>query len=464
MIHYHQPQYFHVGRPLWSIAGLLYIFSAFTMATQAQEPKETPKAEATKSDTGKTENPKTEAAAEAPSADLSKGVLYGAVVDAVKGQPVAEATVALQDKDGKVIAWTKTDAKGQYAIAADPLAVLQLRPSQRRGLLAGLLKGAGKVVTAPVKVAGQVAKAATDTVKQVDPVQTVRSAAVAVATGNPAPVVAQVAGNAVNSVKTAAEQAPENAVRVALGERQATAKEKRQTLAPGEVQIVVSAPNYKDLKGKAGAYWLEPKSAESGQALGTQAWLEKVKLAPTASDKASEVENVAVLLVEPRLEPSLAPRGSRVKMSVKLQVPPEKTFKVRVFAREEKKRTIVELKSEANHLFTGELAMDPATPVGETTITIVALRSEPVEINLRESKADPLLDFAQKLDEMDAGKPYDFDPRIMASENRIDLTLTVLDPKQATPPTATPPAAPSTPPTPVTSASPAESKSDTPKK
>ncbi len=118
------------------------------------------------------------AAEPAPSTDFSKGALYGKVIDAASGKPIADATVAIQNKDGKVIAWTKTDAQGSYAIAADSLNVLQLRPSRRRGLLAGLARGVTKVVTAPVKIAA-------DAIKEVDPVKTAKSAVVSAAIGSP---------------------------------------------------------------------------------------------------------------------------------------------------------------------------------------------------------------------------------------------------------------------------------------
>src|SRR2546427_12141620 len=84
--------------------------------------------------------------------DFRKGALYGKVIDVATGRPVAGATVALRDKSGKVVAWTKTGADGQYAIAADTLKLLQLQPSRRRGLLAGLGHGRGQGVTAPAKV------------------------------------------------------------------------------------------------------------------------------------------------------------------------------------------------------------------------------------------------------------------------------------------------------------------------
>lgn len=381
----------------------------------------------------------------APPADFGRGALYGKVVDTATGKPVADATVALQDKKGKVVAWTRTDAQGQYAIATDSLKVLQLRPSRRRGLLARIVRGVGTVVTAPVKAVGAAARGAVGAVKQVNPVQAAKSAAITAATGNPVPVASQIAGTTLEAVtKNAEKRARDSATRAVLGERQAQPKEKRDTPVPGEVLIAVSAPGFKEAKGKAGAYWLEPPTED--KKVGTRAWLETVKLAPAASDKKSEIENVAILLAEPQLEPSLAPAGAALKLSAKLQTPGNQPMNVRVFAREDKKKRVAELKAQGNNVYAGELVLDPKTPVGETKVTILALRADPVEVNLRESKADPLLDFAQRLDEMDADKPYDFDPRIMASENRLDITLTILDPKQATP--STPAATPTPPPAP----------------
>jgi hypothetical protein len=387
-------------------------------------------------------------------ADFSKGAFYGKVVDAASGQPVADATVALQDRSGKVVAWTRTNAQGKYAIAADSLKLLQLRPSRRRGLLAQLVRGAGKVVNAPVKAASAVVSGAASVVKEVDPVNTAKSAAVSGVSGSPAPVVSQVTGGALNAVGEKAEKrAKENAVKAVLGERQASPKKKRDALVPGEVVIAVSAPNYKEARGQAGAYWLEPPARDQGQPVGPRAWLETVKLAPAGSDKKSEIEDAAVLLAEPHMEPSLAPAGTAVKISVKLQAREAPASNIRVFAREDKKRKVVELKAQGDNVFTGELALDPKTPVGDTSVTLVALRAEPVEVDLRESKEDPLLHLAERLDDLDADKPYEFDPRIMASENRLDLTLTVLDPKRATPPTGA--AAPATPPVAAPPAKPA---------
>lgn len=379
--------------------------------------------------------------------DWSKGILQGQVTDVVSGKPIEGATVALQDDKGKMLAWSKTDAQGKYALATDALQALRLRPSPRKGLLAQIGGGMVKVVTAPVKVAGAVVGATGKAVKAIDPVGTAKATAVAVIAGSPAPLAANVAGTVQKAVAGKAAQAPQQAkedvLNQALGERQAAPKAKRDALVPGEVWLAVSAPNYQDVKGKAGAYWLDPPAKTGdGTARGAGAWLETARLAPAGTDKKSDIADMAVLLSDPRLEPSLAPAGATVTVRATLKAPADNAKAVRVFAREDRQKQVIELKPQPDGVFVGALTLDPKMPLGETRITIAALRMEPVEVSLKNSKADPLLDFAQKWDDLDASQKYDFDPRIMASENRLELKLTILDPKQATPPAAAPAAAP----------------------
>jgi hypothetical protein len=358
--------------------------------------------------------------------DFSKGAIYGKVVDTATNKPVPDATVAITDKNGKILAWTKTDDKGEYAIATDPLKVL-LHPSHRRGLLEEVCKQVGDVAMAPVKVAVGVVK---------QPGQTVRSAAESVALGNPAPLAATAVGPLLSNPKdvknAAAQQSKEAAVKTALGDNPQSGAAKKDDTR-GEVMVLVTAPNYKDAKGQAGATWMEPADKVDNKQIGPRAWLETCKLAPTAGDKKSEIVQEALMIAEPHLEPALAPAGSVIKISCKLTNPTGQARKVRLFARENKKKAVVELKPGANNVYTGELTLDPKTPSGETKIAIVALREDPVEVKIDKNKEKAFAEFVKRLDDLDSDKPYLYDPRIMASENRADLTVTVLDPKQATP-------------------------------
>lgn len=362
--------------------------------------------------------------------DYRKGVLYGKVIDAVTGKPVAGATVALQDKKGKVIAWSQTNAQGEYAIAADPMTVLDLRPSRGRGLLEEVCRSVGNAVMAPVKMVANVV---------VNPGPTLNSMAVSVASGTPAPVAAQIAAPVLTSPKQAGGIAAQTAL-------QGKPKEKKDEQNCGDAPIVVTAPNYKDVQGKASAYWMEPPGTEDGHPCGLQTWISTVKLAPvSAGDKKSEIEQEALTLADPQVSPVLAPAGSTVQISVKLQDPSSVSHAVRVFAREMRKDVVVELMpgTGANsNVFTGKMTLDPKTPAGETAITIAALRADPVEVKWDKKKPDPLAEYVRRLDDMQAAKPYEYDPRIMASANRLDVKVTILSPKQGTPTAATAPAAP----------------------
>ena len=259
--------------------------------------------------------------------------------------------------------------------------------------------------------------------------------------GNPAPLAAQVTNSLSDKAKSTPANAETGARKAActeiFSERQAAKKAKKPSLCPGELSLAVSAPGYKEMKGAAGAYWMEPPSEDSKTSkMGVQAWLETVKLAPAqAADKKSEVAKEALLLADAQADPALAPAGTKLHISVHLKNPVGFGPKVRIFAREKKKDTVAELVAadpKTPDLYSGDLALDNGLAAGETQVAIGVLRTEPLEVKIPKAKEDPLLRFAGRLDELEAGKPFEYDPRIFACENRLDLTITVLDRKQAT--------------------------------
>lgn len=429
----------HDRTPVYALLGLwLTVISAPLAGAQAQNPppaQQPPPAKAAPQAPATQAPPPTNTSPIAYTPEFRKGAIYGRVLDS-SGKPVQDATVALQDRDGKVLAWTKTNAQGEYALAADPMTALVLRPSRRRGLLEQCARAVGDVVTAPVKIVGNAVA---------NPGQTIKAAAVSVGTGTPAPLAAQAAVPVLGDKSIGDEtgkNARDTAVKTAAGENP-NAKGKKPVVEKGEALLLVNAPNFKEAKGKAGAYWLDGPVPDKEKPLGMQAWLETVKLAPASSDKSSEIVQEALTLTDPFVEPTLVPAGDTVKLKVRLQSPPGGEHKVRVFAREARKEVVVELlpqEGQDKNLFVGMMTLDPKTPAGETTLTIAALRAEPVEVNLDKKKADPLVLFVKRLDDMKADKPYQYDPRIMASENRLDIKLTVLDVKKGTP--AAPPSSP----------------------
>lgn len=362
--------------------------------------------------------------AQTPQTEFRKGVLYGKVVD-LDGKPVPNATIALQDKNGKVVTWTTSDAQGDYALAADPMDALNLRPSRRRSLLEKCVIGVGDVVLTPVKI---VANAAAN------PGKTIKNGVDAVITGTPAPLAAQAAAG-IPGKGTAAETAKnarDLAARIAVGEGPYSAQNRAKG-TKGQARILIAAPNYKDGKITAGAFWMEDPVQDKTHPIGMQAWLETIKMAPAGNAKISDVEPQALTLVEASVTPTLAPAGSTVTIQVKLKSPPGPEHRVRVFAREFRKDKVIELipkDGPDKTIFTGIMIIDPKTPPGESTICIGAIRAAPMGFKLDPKKPDPLPPFVKELDDMKAGKPYEYDPRIMASENRLDVKVNVLPVKK----------------------------------
>lgn len=349
--------------------------------------------------------------------NLRKGVLYGKVVD-LSGKPVAGATVALQQTNGKVLTWGKTNDKGEYALAADPKVALNLK-SHCKSLLETCAQAVGDVAMAPVKAVGGVVSS---------PGSTAKSVAVSVASGTPAPLAAQAVGSALpnrSTVGQTAQSAGGAAAGAALGDGKPAPPPAAEK---GLATLRVSATGFKDAKADVGAYWLEPPVEDKSNPVGVQAWMETIQMAPTAGDKKSDVQKQALTLSDGTVTPTLAPVGSSVNLKVKLNSPPGPDHKVRVFARLASKDEVVELTPDPKDktLFAGSMTIPQGTPAGQSSISIGALRAEPVEVKLNQRKDDPLLLFVHRLDDMNAAKPYGYDPFIMASENRVDVPVTVL--------------------------------------
>ncbi len=300
--------------------------------------------------------------------EYRKGVLYGKVQD-VTGKPVVGATVALQSTAGKILVWTLTNSEGEYSLPVDPKEALHLRPSRRKGLLEQCARAVGDVAMAPIKAAGTAVA---------NPGKTLAAAAVSAATGTPLPLAAQMAipGATDKSLLQETEKkAREIGARTAVGD---VPKVKPKTEAKGEAHLLVSAPSFKAVQGAAGAYWMERPSPEAERPVGLQAWLETVKLAPAVGDKKSEIAPEAVKLTEALIDPMPVTTGGTIGIAVRLQAPPGLEKRVRMFAREARTSTVVELfpreeegkKDDGKALFVGAMPLDPRIPAGETTISI----------------------------------------------------------------------------------------------
>ncbi|MDQ2733254.1 MAG: hypothetical protein M3Y56_16515, partial [Armatimonadota bacterium] len=156
-------------------------------------------------------------------AKMDKGSFAGQIVNSETGKPVMDATVAIRDRNGKVVAWSKTDAQGRYKIPVDCLKTLQLQPSRHRSLLAKIAGGVHQIATLPVKMVEGTASVAANVAKETVVTGvggTVNAAIASVATGTPAPLASHVLGTTIGAVRSnVSSSARPTAVHTALGDR-----------------------------------------------------------------------------------------------------------------------------------------------------------------------------------------------------------------------------------------------------
>lgn len=351
-----------------------------------------------------------------------KGALYGVVVDE-RGKPVKEATVALQRRDGRILGWCITDEEGEYAIPVDPKVALNLY-DHHKGLLERCAGAVGDVAMMPVRAVASVVTR---------PGPAMRSAAASVASGSPAPLIGHMVAGLGSPAKGKRTSKDAGGVQ-AYTELEGTEPPPPPSTVPGQASILVSANGYKSAQYVPTTYWLAERVKSKTMPIGLQAWVETVRLSPTNSTDDGDVLIKALSISESTVEPKVVPAGKTVTLRCIVSPVPTKDRPIRVFARENKKDTVVELKPESDgRTYSGVLTIDPKAGEGETTITLGALRADPVEVTFDPKKADPLPEFCRRVDEMSADKPYAYDPLTMASVNREDLRITILKAAPSTP-------------------------------
>lgn len=354
---------------------------------------------------------------------FKSGVLRGEIVGP-SGKPVANATVALEQAKGKILAWAKTGTDGKYFIPADPKFALNLRPSHCRGLLEECVRAASDAAMDVVRIAGNTL---------LNPGNTVRTGAVAVASGTPGQDVAAgteasipTAGVLPGQVGQAAGGAATN--RALLGLPKGFVP---PPCAHGQADLLIAAPGFKEACVKDAAYWLDPPVVNKAEPIGVQAWMQTITLATATGKKKCKVQPRAVTLSDLTVQPALLPVGGKMDIKVKLHTPdPIICQEIRIFARLTPGNTVVELGPIAGQKDTygASMPLNRKAHVGVSRLSVGALRAQPIEVRLNNKKADPLIAFVKRTDDMDGSKPYGYDPFVMASVNRLDARVIILAP------------------------------------
>jgi len=365
--------------------------------------------------------------------DLRAGVLYGVITDAESGKPLSGVTVAALDSKGHPIAWGKTDDSGRYALPAAPLKALNLEKEGRGGgLLAGLVRGTGKLIGTAVDVTVDATKVVAGAVVGQ---QTLGAAAAVVnpgtGSGPTAQAKAQIAQESAGKASQRVKGELDLEEKPHAKRPEAKKTEKPVTAGPGQVILKAALSNYQEFQGPASVYWMEPPVAEKGQPqIGPQAWLEPVKLAASGKEGKSCVCPTRIVIEDARLEPDLATPGSTVKVSARVNAPKQEGLAYRVFLVDDRAHAVVELKPGDGGRYLADWTVPEKHPLGDTVLVLAALRTRPVTVDVSRAQEDPLPRLAARLDDLKPSHKYEYDPRICASHNRVELRFIVLDPKK----------------------------------
>jgi hypothetical protein len=325
----------------------------------------------------------------------------GHVADA-EGHPLVGALVAVFDDGNHVVDYARTDRNGDYALAVPPRAMhLELR--RGKGFLA--------------VVYGNVTRFVGDTVGfMANPVREgVRAVTSSEASTFAEPLIrggVVVGGAVVDKALFAVTPKPENP----LG--------KLARKQPGAMVVKVIAPEHNDLLGITHVYWVQDEVSRLGgkQKRTIAAWLDPIQLTLIASDKPSKSESDYLHFKAARLVPSLVEPGQTVHVYAKLMTPPAPETPVVVVARNDRTGEKWEMHPTSDGVYEGEFVIDRRFPRDDQHISVLAYAA-------LENKPGRRLDAEHAIEAAGLWNPKDayvYDPLLVVSRNRVDLTLTVI--------------------------------------
>jgi hypothetical protein len=339
-------------------------------------------------------------AAQPACADANPVWVTGKVVDA-QGRPVVHALVAVYDDKNKVVDYARTDEKGEYALAV-PKTVLHIQKQSKGfftevfGTLTRFVGGAADFVNRPLRVGVQ-ALTATQAASTINPITRAGVAA----------------GGAAADQILFRMRPPQ--------QRPSIEEERRQ---PGALVIKAVSEDSHDVVSVAKVYWVQQEVFRAGgkETRTVAAWLDPIQLAPADSKNTSHIGSDYLYFTGARLQPSIAEPGQTVRISAVLPAPPTPPVYVNVIARNSRTGQVWELKPVGNDRYEGAFEVDKRFPTDDQVISILAYAAQPNTPG-RRPEVERALEGAGL---WDIRKPFRYNPLVVVSRNRADLTLTVV--------------------------------------
>ncbi len=329
----------------------------------------------------------------------------GKVLDA-NGRPMSNAFVAVYDDSNKVVDYTRTDRQGSYALAV-PRHALHLEHKKGKGFIAEVFTGAVRLTGDALGFINNPIRAGIHAV----------ASAESSSFGDPLTKGGISAGTAVAD-KALTMLTPRS--------RRIVPTELRKQ--PGVLLIKVVAPHSNDLVEIGRIYWLQEETLRLGgkQHKTLAAWLDPIQLTSVDSDRPSKFQTEYLHFTHARLEPSLAEPGQVVHITARLLTPPDPVVYAVVVARNNYTGQRWELKPTGDGEYEGDFTVDKKFAHDDQTISVLAYAEKEQKPGRREDAERTLLSNGL----WDPKKPYTYDPLLVVSRNRADLTLTIVVPQR----------------------------------
>jgi hypothetical protein len=313
------------------------------------------------------------------------------------GAPMAGAMVAVYDDSNHVVDYARTDASGDYAMSVTPRTLHLDHHSpgfftEVFGGIAHAVGGAAAFVANPLRAG-------------------VNAAGSAVAVADPLMRGGVAAGTVVADKLIWPSSAPRS-------------KPLEDRKSPGSLVMKVVEPGTSDLLAVQRVYWVQQEvlKIRSREQRTLAAWLDPVQMMPIDSTKPSTLKTDYLTFKSAHLTPSIAQRGESVRLTAVMPLPPDPPVYVTVVARNNRTGDKWELKPEGDGKFSAIIPIDKRCPPDDQAISIIAYPANQVRPG-RRPEVEKEIEAAGL---WNRSKPYQYNPLLVVSRNRADVTLTVL--------------------------------------
>ena len=329
----------------------------------------------------------------------------GKVLDP-RGRPMRNAYVAVYDDNNKVVDYARTDYEGEYALAV-PKRLLHLQNRSGKGFVAEVFTGVTRFVGGAAEFVANPIRSG---------VRAITSAEAAI---DPNPLTK----GAISLGGAAVDQ-----VLFGISPRQKRKAAVEERKLPGALMLKVVAPERGDVVGVGHIYWMQEETFKSGgrSKKTLAAWLDPVRLESADGDIASKIDGSYLRFTNTRIEPGIAEPGQLVRIITRLPMPPTPEINIVVVARNNRTGQKWELQRDNDGYFTAEVEIDKRFPKDDQVISLVAYAADERRPG-RRPNAEGAIEHAGL---WDARRPYIYDPLIVVSRNRADVTVTVVSPSR----------------------------------